>query len=491
MSRIPLLGGAYRDRSLIASAQETINLIPEKNTNAQAPAPVTHYLTPGTRLFATPPVQDNSRCCYTTSLGTCYTVVGVNIYFVATNGAMVLIGSIPDRESQVIMADNGLVLILVDGVDGFAIDLVTNDFGIIVDAAFPYGASTVAFLDTFFIFNRPNTNQFYISLSMVDYSMLIGGTAFDPLDTAAKSGSADPIVGIVTVHKELWLIGSLTTEVWIGTGAADFYFQLIQGMYIDHGCSAAFSITYQDVLVFWLMQDKQGQYQIMKGVAGEVSNIATSYLTDLMSKMIAPTNVITGVWAQNNHAFLVVNWVTDNITFVWDLTTQEWFRWTWLDENGNINRHRANTFAFFNKNNLIGDWETGKLYVLDPNVYTDLKNDGDNEGPILRRKTFLHMVGNDFERVNYIAFDADIEVGTSTSNDPDNPPMINLFWSDDRGKTYGNAVQQSMGLQGEYLTVVSWNRLGQARDRIFKLEWAENLPTSLLGGFAQVRAARS
>jgi hypothetical protein len=122
-------------------------------------------------------------------------------------------------------------------------------------------------------------------------------------------------------------------------------------------------------------------------------------------------------------------------------------RWVWLDANGNINRHRAQCFMFFNGNVLVGDWENGNLYVLDPTVYTDF------DGPILRRKTFLHMLGPEYERVSYLSFDADIEVGNTETDDPLLEPVINLSWSDDRGKTYSNPVQQGFGLQGDYLTV--------------------------------------
>lgn len=561
MSRIPLLGGAYRDRSAIASTQQTVNLYAEQNTNQQAPAPFTYYQTPGSTLFATPPVPAKCRCSYRTTLGTAFAVIGVNIYFVSPNGAMILVGTIADRPSQVSISDNGLVAVIVDGSsEGWVINLADNSFGSIADPSF-YGADFAIFQDTFFIFNRPATNQFYISLSMVDYAMLtnsgisdgtivggslytdgtydnvaltggsgtgatanitiaagaidtvdiidpginyllsdvlsanvadIGGTgsgftytittltnAFDPLDIAAKSGSADPIVGIATVHKELWLIGALTTEVWIGTGAADFYFQINQGMYIDHGCSARYSVASQDVVVFWLMEDRQGQFQIMQGAAGTVVNIATSYLTDQLSRYSVTNDAVGGVWAQNNHAFYVLIFPTENVTWVFDLTTNEWFSWTWTDNNGDLNRHRANTFMFFNGANMIGDWETGNIYVLDSNVYQDFG------GPITRIKTFLHMVGNDFEQVHYKYFDADIQCATTDIDDPNLAPQIFLSWSDDRGKTYGNPVGQSFGLQGENETTITWRRLGKARDRLFKLQWSEPLNTSLLGGFAE------
>lgn len=484
MPRVPLLGGAYRDRSPIASRQETINLYPEKNENAQAPSPTTHYLTPGSVIFGTPAVEDNCRCLYRTTLGTGYAVIGVNIYAVQTNGAMVFIGAIPDRESQVYMADNGLIIILVDGVEGWAINMADNSFTQIVDAAF-YGADFVVFLDTFFVFNRPDTNQFYISLSMIDYTQIVAMTAFDPLDIAAKSGSADPIVGIAAVHKELWLIGALTTEIWIGTGAADFYFQLVQGAFIEHGCGAQYSIANTDVVVFWLMQDKAGQYQIMKGSGYTVENIGTSYLSNLMEEMETIADVICGIFAQENHAFYLMHFPTANLTMAYDMSTNEWFRWAWLDGNGNINRHRTQCYMFFGGRNIGGDWESGKLYTLDPEAYDDFG------GPILRRKTFLHMVGPEYNRITYNSFDADIEVGNVETDDADLEPKLNLFWSDDRGKTYGNPVEQGFGLQGDYLKTLSWNRLGMARDRMFKLEWSAAIKTSLLGGFAEVKGHRT
>jgi hypothetical protein len=49
------------------------------------------------------------------------------------------------------------------------------------------------------------------------------------------------------------------------------------------------------------------------------------------------------------------------------------------------------------------------------------------------------------------------------------PPLVYLRWSDDRGRTYGNPVPQSLGAQGDYRAQPQWNRLGRARDRIFEI----------------------
>lgn len=491
--RVPLIGRAYQERSPIANAQETVNLYGESNENdLSAPTQITYYQTPGTISFATPEIvdQNKNRCTYRTSIGTAYTVIGPKVYSVQTNGALVFVGSIADRPSQVYMADNGLALVLVDGQQGWAINLATNAFAEIIDASF-YGADFVVFLDTFFVFNRPHTNQFYISLSLVDFAMLTGGTAFDPLDIAAKSGSADFIVAILTYQKQLWLIGALTTEIWIGTGAADFYFQLVQGAYIDHGCIAPYSAANTDVVGIWLMQDRAGKNMVVKTDGYGVDDIGTPFLTNEFNSYVDTSDAIGFFFQQDDHAFYVLVFPTANKTWLYHLKTKQWNRWAWLNiATGNLDRHRANCGMFFNGQNMVGDWETGKIYMLKSNTYVDVSDDPANPTPIRRVKTFAHMVDSEFNRVVYNSFDADMEVGTQ---DPviETEPVVLLSWSNDRGKTYGFSVEQSLGKGGEFLTTVSWNRLGYARDRIFKLEWSAPVKTALNGGFAEVKRMRT
>ena len=564
MSRIPLAGAAYVERSGIANAQECVNLYAESNAaDAQAPTPFTYYPTPGSTTL-TQDIQEKVRCSYRCSTGQAFVVVGPNVYNLNGN-ALVLVGNIPDNQSQVYMADSGTVAIVVDGTSGWVIDLSTNQFSIINDPSF-YGADFVVYQDTFFIFNRPATNQFYISLSNPSFGMLsgtavnagtiaggasyvnavyqnvpltggsgtgalatitvtgnavsavdisdggknyiigdvlsannanIGGAgagftytitgtqlAFDPLDIAAKSGSSDPIVGILSIHDELWLIGALTTEVWIGTGAADFYYQRVQGAYIEHGCIAKYSCANTDVIGIWLMQDKQGKNIVVQGSAYEVDEISTPYLVDRFNNYQTTADAIGFFFQIGSHAFYVLAFPTANETWLYSLKVKQWFKWAWYNtDDGSLNRSRANCAMYYNNQNIIGDWENGKLYVLSLETYTD------DTGPILRRKTFLHMLNN-MDRVHYSQFDADMQVGTQ---DPTilTEPMISLSWSDNRGVSYGFPVEQEMGRGGEFLTAIQWTRLGMARDRIFKLEWTAPIQTALNGGFAEVVPARS
>jgi hypothetical protein len=485
MPALNLLGPPYTGKSIIANAQKSINLYAEKN-DPQSPTPYTYYQFPGTELFATPFNPAKGRCCYRTSIGTCYVVIGASVYLIQNNGAMIFIGSIPDRASQVYMADNGLAVVLVDGVNGWAIDMSTNDFGPIIDPSF-YGADFVIFLDTFFVFNRPDTNQFYISLSMVSYALLTAGTSFDPLDIAAKSGSADPIVGIATVHKELWLIGELTTEVWIGTGAADFYFQIVQGAYIDHGCGAQYSIASQDILVFFILQDKQGKNIIVRAGGYETKEISTPYIVSQLNSYEAVSDAIGMCLQIEDHSFYLLTFPTANKTWIYDLTTGFWAELgKWNVDTDSYDRYRANCCTFAFGYNLIVDYNDGKIYKLNPNTYTD------GGEPIKWLRTFPHLIGPDFQRVIYKSCSLNMECGTSSQTNVDEePPKVRLSWSDDKGATFGFSVEQSLGKQGEYLTDPQWNKLGLGRDRVFKVEWSAPIKTALNGAYVEAAMART
>jgi len=571
MARIELISTPYSGRSIIASGQEAVNLYAEINAkdDPQAPSKTTYYPTPGTTLYASPNFLKKARGSYHTSVGTAFYVVGQNVYFLTSVHTLIFIGAIADRQSQIYFVDNGIVCVLVDGLNGYVIDLTTNTMGIILDPNF-YPADFVTLLDTFLIFNRAATNQFFISASNPTFGMLTdsgistgtiaggggytngsysnvpltGGSgqhatanitvaggiitvvnivsdgfhyligdvlsavlpagagftytitaldsAFDPLDIAAKSGFNDPIVGILAVHRELWLIGALTTEVWIGTGAADFFFQEQQGAYINHGCAAQYSIATMDVLAFFIMQDQQGSGIVVQGQGYDVTEISTPRIVSEFKSYTDLTDAIGFCFQIADHAFYALVFPTANKGWLYDLGTKQWNEWNWLDNNGTLNRPRANCFMFAYGSPLIGDWETGDLLKLSVDTYTDFTsvsavNTNGETGPIACIRTFPHMNDNN-DRVSTLSFDADMQVGTILD---DTDPQVSLSWSDDKGVSYGNPVTQSMGKTGQTLTVATWNRLGHARDRVYKLFWAANCKTALNGGFIERKKART
>lgn len=487
MERMPLLGGAYQSRSLISGAQRCINLYPEKNDDPQAPVPVTHYPTPGLTLRGTPPMAGPCRCVYRATNGALYTVVRRKVYRVSATWVYTEIGTLNvDLPTLVSMADNGLAIVVVDGTSvGYAINMADDDFAQISDPNF-YGATRANYVDTFFAFNTPGTIQWQISLPLVTFDNLTAGVitpgnlypAFDPLDVAGKTGSADPIATLIVMKGNPWPIGTLTSEIWYNSGGADFAFARVPNALVEHGCIAPYSVWQTDTSVFWLAQDREGKALVLRGNSDySVEIISTTGIAFILQNLSDLTDAIGFCYQQNGHAFYVLTFPTANRTFAVELVTKQWHELAWTDPvNGTLNRHRANCCCYANSLVLVGDWQNGNIYELDPSNFTD------NGNPITRLRTIPHIVAKG-QRLRMDLFMADLQGGTLTSDTPDVPPKVYLRVSTDRGGSYGNKVEGVFGAAGDYGQFPFWRNLGYARDFVLELSWSEPINTALNGGF--------
>lgn len=314
----------------------------------------------------------------------------------------------------------------------------------------------------------------------------LGGFAFDPLDIASKAGYPDPISGLIVMNLQIWLIGQLTTEIWNNTGAADFTFQIQPGVFIEHGCIATYSIAKQDLSVYWLSQDEQGHAIVIHGTEYQALRISTFALEDEFSQYPLLSDAIGVTYQQDGHTFYVLQFPTANKTWVWDKTNAQWHQRAWTDNQGTLNRHRMNCICNAYNQNIVGDWQNGNLYAFDTSTYVD-NVDGaglnpDGSYPITRIRSWPGVI-DESKRITYNNFIADMQVGDYAQNDT---PQVSLSWSDDRGRTYNNPIEQSLGKTGQYLTNMQWRRLGQARGRVFQLEWSVNGNTALNGAWVDI-----
>lgn len=471
--RSTLNSGAYMARSITANAQRCINLVPESNP-PDSESPTTHYPTPGLTLVSTPPLAGPCRCLYTATNGALFSVVGGNVYSVAGN-VYLLLGTLISTSGVVSMIDNGISVFIVDGTTvGHTITLGSNVYATCTDPAF-YGATKVDFVDGYFIFNKPNTQLFFISNAL--------STTFNSLDLAGKSTYPDNLVTVAVMHRELWLLGESTTEVWYNTGASDFTFGRMPGVYIEHGCAAKYSVAKIGLALFWLSKDLQGQCVVMKGSSYQGERISTHALEQELSTYSTVSDAIGYSYMQEGHQFYMLTFPTANTTWCLDLATGFWHQRAYLEADGSLSRHRSNCHTFNNGNNLVGDWQTGAIYALDPLNYTD------NGNPINRIRSFPHLQ-KDGKRVMHRQFIADMEVGGGLPLDAAEPE-IRLRWSDDRGASWGNYSANSLGKVGRTLTSIQWQRLGYARDRVYELSWSVPVKTALNGAFLDIQVART
>lgn len=498
--RLQLQGGSYVARSIIANAQRCVNYYPEAN-RSDSPTPYTYYQRGGLRQKVAAPQIAPVRGLWRASNGTGYAVIGLGVYKIAPNWTLTHLGDLLDpSEVPTSAVDNGTDILLVDGSShGYTINLASDAFAVVVDPTGTFnGATRVDYIDTFILWNIIGTREFGSTLS--------GSITFDALYFAGKVGWADPLQTLYINRHEIILLGQLKSEIWYDAGNAGFPFAELPGAYIEHGTCAPYSLASNDVETFWLHQDLQGQGMVisLKGYdVRRVSNHALEFALQNIAKRATLTDAIGWSWQQGGHSFYTLTFPSGDETWVFDLSlesdpTMAWHQEAWTDPTGpgyNLKRHRARCGANIYGLNVVGDWATGVIYSVDPDLYTD--HVGGGIGPISWIKGYPHVRStvdpqtgqlsdaNDLT-ITHNNFSLDIETGMVPLNDDGTAAELVLAYSDDKGKTFSQTPLQSFGKPGEYLTDVDWGRLGVARDRVYELRHSASGPAALNGGWVDV-----
>lgn len=462
------IGPSYIAQSVNVDAQRCVNLFPEINPLQTGKEGEVASLvpTPGLTLLVT--LADSPvRALWRASTGTLFAVAGTKVYSVSSAWVATELGTINTGTGPVSIADNGLHVVFVDGTDGFSWTIATSTFAEITDVDF-LGADQVTFQDGYFIFNKPDSQQFYISE--------LNAITFDALDIATSEGSPDDIVGLVSSNQRLIVFGKQSIEVYYNSGDADFPFTRIQGAVVDIGCIAPFSIAKAQEMIYWIGGSDTGSGIVYRSQGDKPERISTSaieaVIRSLTTDALATATAYT--YQQGGHLFYCLNLPGINSTWVFDATTGFWHERTYLNL-WSLDRHRAECHAVAYGKNVVGDYETGVLYALDADAYTD------NGTAIKRLRSSPHISsGGRLARHNSFQLDMETGVGTSGTGQGVDPKVM-MRWSDDGGHTWSNEYQADAGKIGKYGTRVIWRRLGMSRDRIYEVSVTDPVKVVFIG----------
>jgi len=464
------IGGAYRARSTNFNAETCLNLYPETSTVGSSKSVAALYGTPGLSLWATLAGPGGVRGAFRFDVSTAFVVVGENVYRVTTAGAATFIGTVTPGSQPVSMASNGINVVIVSSARLFVIDLVLNTVTQIVDPDFQ-GAGEVGFLSGYFVWNVPGTGR-------AQYSDLYS-TAIQPLSFFTAEASPDKGVGAIVDHLEFWYFNESTTEVFTVTTDPNQPLQRIQGAVIEHGCAAAYSIAKMDNTVYWLGSDDNGKGTVWRATgAYEPQRVSTPAIEYAIAQTADLSGAVAWTYQQESHAFYVLT-VGDR-TWCYDASVGLWHERGWRDPaDGTLHRHRGQIQMAFADKTIVGDWQNGKLYVLDLNTHTD------NGDPIVSRRTGAFVSAR-----TYNMLQVDFETGVGNVVAPGNDPVAQLEWSDDGGNTWSNLHAAKIGKVGEYQRRVRWRRLGTPRrfglSRVFRVTVTDPVKRIMTGAMLDV-----
>ena len=329
------------------------------------------------------------------------------------------------------------------------------------DGAFA-GADIVDIVDNYFIYNRPSTQQWAASnlLSPITYG----------LSYASKFTGPDNLVSIIADHGQVYLLGEQTSEVWADAGTFPFAFQRIPGSSSQHGIAAKFSVAKLGNSFAYLARNNRGQSEIVMMNGYFPQRISTHAVENTLVNQYV-SDAIAYTYQLEGHECYVITFPSLDLTWVFDISTGLWHKWLWVDTTNTFHRHRSNCSAVFQGLVLVGDYQNGQIYQLDPNNYTD------NGNEIRRVRRCPHLV-TDLQRQYFDEFQIQFQPGVGLegiTNPPLNAetiganPQAMLRWSNDGGSTWSNEYWSTIGLVGKYKNRIIWRRLGMARDKVFEV----------------------
>ena len=472
MPRFPgFIGPSNQLSSVNADAQRTVNLYLERIESGAGKEGEQWALigTEGLRTLLTLPTLP-VRGVFTASDGTAYAVGGNKLYSLSSSWVASELGTLNTSTGPVSMDDNGTYLICVDGSRfGYTYNLTSATFAQITDEDFP-GATQVTYQDSYFLFTGLNGEEF----GFVDDDEL----DFDALDFSSAAGSPDDMVGILSDLQNVYMFGEKTTEVFYNCGDAADPFIRTQGAIIPVGCMAAFSIQPLQGAVYWLGQSDKGAGIVYRAKGLSPERISTHPLESIIRGLIADGQDMSTAraWAyeQGGHAFYCINLPGAETTWVYDLATEEWHERAYL-LNGDYSRHRADCHAYAHGTNIVGDYESGKIYALDPEAYTDAGN------PIVRER-ITPVVSKNLKLITHHALEIDMEAGVGlTGTGQGTDPQAMLQFSDDSGHTWSNERWTDIGEIGKRKTRAIFRRLGTARNRVYRFRISDPVKVTILG----------
>lgn len=425
--------------------------------------------TPGLRLLLNTG-SGPTRGLWFTTTGVLYAVIGNTLYSISSSFTATTIGTLETSTGPVSMADNGPlngngVLVIVDGPNGYYVNLATNVFTQITDDEW-LGSNLVVFQDGYFIFKAPNSNEFYLSdLDAITFTAPANST---------KDGYPDNISAHVSVNRYLWLLGDQTIEIWQDTGNNLNPFEYIPGSFIQYGCVSPFAATKMANTLFWLGKDQTGSGIVFIANGQAPQRISTHAVELALQSYSTISDAISFSYQENGHLFFVLTFPTANATWCYDTTSGLWHERCYLNQ-GVFERHRANCYAFAYGLHIVGDYANGNIYELSSTTYSD------NGNPIVRQRVTPH-IAKDMARIFYQSLQLDIESGTGLDGiqQGTNPQAV-LQWSNDGGHNWSNEVWSSFGPIGATKYRAIWRRLGQARNRVFKVTITDPVKVVMMG----------
>lgn len=380
-----------------------------------------------------------------------FVAAGNKLHEFYADGTHVERGTLSTSTGFVGMAHNSNQLAIVDGANLYIYRLDAGTFTQITSPGWR-GSHDVHELDGYFIFVDPETDQFYISA-------IDDGTSLDALDFSSADSNPDNIVTHRVSHRQLWLFGELSTELWIDSGDIAFPFVRYNSYTIDVGCMGKRAAIKAADTLFWLGQTERGGGIVYMAAGNQPQRVSTTAVEQSLLSSSDLSQATMWTYQIEGHEFIAINAPGLETTWVYDAATQLWCeRAEWFEGWQPLRSGLVTAFA-------------GNHYAVDADglvVRLDTDANTLNGRPLVRERTWPHLLQPNLEPVTYQGVELILKTGGGGG-------QMSLEISNDGGYTFGPPLLRALGVVGRYMQRVRWLGLGTAFNRVFRIRCSDDV----------------
>ena len=355
-----------------------------------------------------------------TKFGQLVVVEGSNVFLVSIQYSQIQekvtffqvfkIGTLQTQTGVVYIAENNKPQIgISDGTAFYLYDPTLSPVFQAIPLNFTPGYLT--FHDTYFILAASNDNTYTPPANNTwRLSGQNDGTTWPSSSSSvgllqSKPDNVQAVVRFPSKGNMIFVMGSIVTEAWFDTGAQLFPYQRTNQLNIDYGCLQPATVAYMDELVVWLAQNEKSGPVIMYSNGGLPKKITTDGIDYLLSTLQDPADSQAFLYRQDGHLFYHINFYTDNLSLVYDFSSDKFYHA--CDQN--LNYFIAAEVAFFDNQYYFITKNNGNLFVFDTTIYTyqDVDSVGNiitNEIPRIRTCANIRTPDQNYQIINDIGF---------------------------------------------------------------------------------------
>ena len=460
LQSIPLIGGAYSDDTKPFSAQACINYLPVMAEKQGTRSPAMLRGCPGLTEVADTG-QASIRGLKEVE-GRLFVVSGPRLYELKPNNTLVELGGIPGT-GRVSMAHNqitgGHELVIAQPASAYVYNTVDETLSPVADDGF-VGFGVVDFCDGYIVGSEP-FGRFWAHSDLAD------AKSYNTIDRYEAEAAPDRITGLITTHREVFVLGARTGQFFYNTGGATGTFENRNGSEMEVGSLSPHSLCRIDNSVIWLGND--GIVYRLNGY--QPVRISTHCIEQAISRCR-----LQSAWAfayeDRGHKVYYLT-LPDGETWGYDVATGEWHQ----RRSAGLKRWRLAHLSRLGSRWIGGDAQSGKLFEVDWSVQDEA---GD---PLIRERVsgVLHADQNTL-RINVL--ELVMNPGSATSVDSE----VEIRYSKDGGWNWSDWYAMPYGRTGQFQQRLRRRQLGAGRHWVFHIRVADAVNADLLAASAEIEA---